>query len=68
MHSHSAKFSAYVLCQFFFSFSLLVAGASAEFFGDIALSPFEAVKVRIQTSPPGTFPTTLRTAAPKVMF
>jgi solute carrier family 25 phosphate transporter 3 len=43
-----------------------VAGASAEFFGDIALSPFEAAKVRIQTSPPGTFPTTLRKAAPKV--
>ena len=45
-----------------------MAGASAEFFGDIALSPFEAVKVRIQTSPPGTFPTTLRVAAPKVSF
>jgi solute carrier family 25 phosphate transporter 3 len=44
----------------------LVAGASAEFFGDIALSPFESVKVRIQTSPPGTFPSTLREAAPKV--
>jgi solute carrier family 25 phosphate transporter 3 len=47
-------------------FCLQVAGASAEFFGDIALSPFESVKVRIQTSLPGTFPTTLREAAPKV--
>jgi solute carrier family 25 phosphate transporter 3 len=29
----------------------LTASASAEFFADIALCPFEAVKVRIQTSP-----------------
>merc|ERR1711879_364558 len=36
----------------------LAASASAEFFADIALSPMESVKVRIQTSPAGTFPTT----------
>merc|ERR1712241_882679 len=32
----------------------------------IALSPMESVKVRIQTSPVGTFPTTLRAGAPKI--
>merc|ERR1719167_775936 len=45
----------------------LVASASAEFFADIALSPMEATKVRMQTSLPGTFPTTLRKAMPKIM-
>lgn len=45
----------------------LAASASAEFFADIALSPFESAKVRIQTSPVGTFPTTLRAAFPKIM-
>merc|ERR1711863_174684 len=45
----------------------LIASASAEFFADIALSPMESVKVRIQTSPVGTFPTTLREGAPKIM-
>merc|ERR1712110_309207 len=44
----------------------LAASASAEFFADIALSPMESVKVRIQTSTPGTFPTTLREGAPKI--
>merc|ERR1712001_144479 len=44
----------------------LIASASAEFFADIALSPMESVKVRIQTSPVGTFPTTLRAGAPKI--
>lgn len=34
------------------------ASASAEFFADMLLCPFEAVKVRIQTSPKGTFPAT----------
>ena len=34
------------------------ASASAEFIADILLCPFEAVKVRIQTSPKGTFPET----------
>merc|ERR1712213_25357 len=38
-----------------------------EFFADIALSPMESVKVRMQTSPIGTFPTTLRKAAPQIM-
>ena len=45
----------------------LAASASAEFFADIALSPMEACKVRMQTSLPGTFPTTLRGAFPKIM-
>merc|ERR1712096_393113 len=45
----------------------LIASASAEFFADIALSPMEACKVRMQTSLPGTFPTTLREAAPKIL-
>jgi len=40
----------------------LAASASAEFFADIALSPMEAVKVRIQTMP--GFATTLRAGAP----
>merc|ERR1712025_1127981 len=44
----------------------LAASASAEFFSDIALSPMESCKVRIQTSPVGTFPTTLRAAFPKI--
>merc|ERR1712087_332899 len=44
----------------------LAASASAEFFADIALSPMESVKVRMQTSALGTFPTTLREAAPKI--
>jgi len=44
----------------------LAASASAEFFADIALSPMESCKVRIQTSPVGTFPTTLRGAFPKI--
>lgn len=40
----------------------LAASASAEFFADIALSPMEAVKVRIQTMP--GFASTLRAGAP----
>merc|ERR1719322_519626 len=44
----------------------LAASASAEFFADIALSPMESCKVRMQTSIPGTFPTTLRKAAPQI--
>lgn len=43
----------------------LAASASAEFFADIALSPFEAAKVKIQTSP--GFANTLREAFPKMM-
>ncbi|KAF5316496.1 hypothetical protein D9619_006362 [Psilocybe cf. subviscida] len=34
----------------------LAGSASAEVFADIALCPFEMAKVKIQTSPPGTFP------------
>jgi len=45
----------------------LAASASAEFFADIALSPMEACKVRMQTSTVGTFPTTLRAAFPKIL-
>merc|ERR1712165_371247 len=44
----------------------LAASASAEFFADIALSPMESAKVRMQTSAVGTFPTTLRAAAPQI--
>lgn len=43
----------------------LAASASAEFFADIALSPFEAAKVKIQTMP--GYATTLRQAYPKMM-
>ncbi|KAK9501153.1 hypothetical protein O3M35_002244 [Rhynocoris fuscipes] len=43
----------------------LAASASAEFFADIALSPMEAVKVKIQTSP--GYANTLRQAVPKMM-
>lgn len=34
----------------------LAGSASAEFFADIALCPFEMTKVRVQTSPNGSFP------------
>jgi len=44
----------------------LAASASAEFFADIMLCPMEAIKVRIQTSPVGTFPTTLRAGFPVI--
>jgi len=44
----------------------LAASASAEFFADIALSPMESAKVRMQTSAVGTFPTTLRGALPTI--
>jgi len=44
-----------------------ISSASAEFIADIALAPFEAAKVRIQTSDKGTFPTTFRGAWPKMM-
>lgn len=43
----------------------LGASASAEFFADIALSPLESVKVKIQTTP--GFANTLREAWPKIM-
>lgn len=43
----------------------LVSSASAEFFADIGLAPFEAVKVRVQTKP--GFASTLREGFPKLM-
>jgi solute carrier family 25 phosphate transporter 3 len=35
----------------------LTGSASAEFFADAALCPLEMIKVKVQTSKPGTFPT-----------
>ncbi|XP_022211323.1 phosphate carrier protein, mitochondrial [Drosophila obscura] len=43
----------------------LAASASAEFFADIALAPFEAAKVKIQTVP--GFASTFREAVPKML-
>lgn len=40
----------------------LAGSASAEVFADIALCPMEMVKVKVQTSVPGTFPTELGAA------
>ncbi|CAK4417212.1 unnamed protein product [Aphanomyces euteiches] len=37
----------------------LAGSASSEFLADIALCPMEMVKVKVQTSPPGTFPVEL---------
>jgi len=45
----------------------LAGSASAEFFADIALYPMEMVKVKVQTSPTGTWPTTLFPAASQMM-
>ncbi|KAI9203176.1 mitochondrial carrier domain-containing protein [Polychytrium aggregatum] len=42
------------------------ASASAEFFADIALCPLEMVKVKVQTSVPGTFPTAFGPALAKM--
>lgn len=44
----------------------LSASASAEFFADIALCPSEMVKVKVQTSPAGTWPTAFGPAASKM--
>merc|ERR1711871_579645 len=38
-------------------FVFLAGSASAEVIADAALCPFEMIKVKVQTSPPGTFPT-----------
>ena len=43
----------------------LAASASAEFFADIALAPWEALKVRIQTQP--GWANTLRQGFPKLL-
>ncbi|EPY29566.1 solute carrier family 25 (mitochondrial phosphate transporter), member 3 [Strigomonas culicis] len=40
----------------------LAGSASAEFFADMGLCPFEMVKVKVQTSPKGTFPTKMLSA------
>ncbi|KAI0925077.1 hypothetical protein AcW1_007018 [Taiwanofungus camphoratus] len=40
----------------------LAGSASAEFFADIALCPLEMTKVKIQTSPAGTFPVPMMAA------
>jgi solute carrier family 25 (mitochondrial phosphate transporter), member 3 len=45
----------------------LSASASAEFFADIALCPMEMIKVKVQTSPAGTFPTSLSAAGAKML-
>eukprot|EP00055_Hartaetosiga_balthica_P018480 m.134512 g.134512 ORF g.134512 m.134512 type:complete len:327 (+) comp9620_c0_seq1:68-1048(+) len=45
----------------------LAASASAEFFADIALCPMEMVKVKVQTSPAGTWPTGLFAATSKMI-
>lgn len=44
----------------------LVGSASAEVFADVALSPFEQIKVKIQTSVPGTFPVEFGAAYSKI--
>lgn len=45
----------------------LAGSASAEFFADIALCPMEMVKVKVQTSPAGTWPTGLGAATAKMV-
>jgi len=44
----------------------LAGSASAEFFADVALCPMEMVKVKVQTSPHGTWPTKLMPATSKM--
>jgi len=45
----------------------LVSSACAEVIADVLLCPMEALKVRMQTSDAGTFPTTAREGWPKIM-
>jgi len=45
----------------------LVSSACAEVIADVLLCPFEALKVRMQTSDAGTFPETAREGWPKIM-
>lgn len=45
----------------------LAASASAELFADVALCPMEMVKVKVQTSPPGSWPTGFAAATGKMM-
>lgn len=44
----------------------LASSASAEFFADMALCPMEMVKVKVQTSPQGTWPSGLMAATSKM--
>jgi len=44
----------------------LAGSASAEFFADIALCPMEMVKVKVQTSPAGTWPIGFKEATSKM--
>jgi len=48
-------------------FIWLAGSASAEVFADIALCPMEMVKVKVQTSPVGTWPTGLVAATQKMV-
>lgn len=48
------------------TFVYLIASASAEVIADVALCPMEAVKVRMQTSDFGIFPTTLGPAVSQI--
>lgn len=50
---YSQKYKGWIWCA---------GAASAEFVADIALCPMEMVKVKVQTSVPGTFPTSLGAA------
>jgi len=50
---NTAKYKGLIWCA---------GSASAEFFADIALCPMEMVKVKVQTSVPGTFPTAFGSA------
>merc|ERR1719326_391472 len=45
----------------------LVSSACAEVIADVLLCPMEALKVRMQTSEPGTFPTTTGAGWNKIM-
>lgn len=44
-----------------------LSSASAEVIADILLCPFEAAKVRMQTSKPGTFPTQFSVAFNQIL-
>ncbi|CCW68945.1 unnamed protein product [Phytomonas sp. Hart1] len=44
----------------------LAGSASAEFVADIFLCPFEMVKIKVQTSPKGKFPTSMKAAISKM--
>lgn len=54
---NSVKYKGLIFC---------LGSASAEFFADLALCPMEMVKVKVQTSPPGTWPTAFGPAIAKM--